>query len=245
MKEVWLGFTTLNSQIQTLIIILVVLLVIYLIKKGVLDLILKKFLGKKEIKADVKAHEVCPHFPSLVSMMRDAMYKNIKIYALKTQETVYDQMNIFENTLDDIIKIRKSNYLTLYKTEKKIKIDGILNHIQVKYYISLLKGSRDPLEAVVLKYMKENHFLEKSEIEFTVYKAERGEKILQEWNEYFDDEYDSDDFDVSREKLYLSDKACDDKIIAKLNLFFDKARMVSKENNKKIKKLEAEIKPFM
>ena len=249
MDTLLLWFAALNLYLQFFIIALVAVFIGYLIKLGLIDLLLKKYLGKKEIKKEIKTgvqvHETCPHFPSLVLMMREAMYKNIKIYAIKTEETIYDQINIYENTFDDIFKILKSNYLTLFRTEKKIKADGILNHIEVKLYLSLLREAKEPMKKLTIKYMKENHFLEKTEAEYLAYKIERAEDYQQAMSEYFDNVYNSNDFFISREKLYKSNMLCIDKINVKIFAFFDKARIVSKNNQKRIKKLEAEIKPFI
>lgn len=248
--EFMTAFATLNQSVQTLILAFAAILTVYLIKLGVIDLLLKKFLGKKspkkpEVKPGVQAHEDCPHFPSLVLMMREAMYKNIKMYSIKIEQTIYDQLNLFEDLFDDLFKIYKSDYLTLYKTKKKIKADGILNHIQVKFYLSLLRESKTDMKKLTIKFMKENHFLEKTEVEFLTYKVERAEDYIQALSEHFDDVYNSDDFDVSREALYKSNMLCVDKVNAKIFSFFDKVRIVSKNNQKKIKKLESEIKEFL
>jgi hypothetical protein len=245
MKDFWLGFTAMNVTIQMIIIFLVLALVLYLIKKGIVDLILKKYFGKTETKTGLLAHETCQHFPSLVGLMQEAMYKNIQIYSIKTGETIYDQINVFENTFDHIFKIMKSNYLSLYKTEKKIKSDGILNEIQVKYYISILRGSFNSMKNLAKKFMKENHFIEKTPIEFKLYKKERIADFQMAMSEYLDDEYDSAIFDISREKLYSANMLCADKINDEYDRFFDRALDISKASQKKIKKLESEIKDFV
>jgi len=230
-------------QLPAIVQTVIVLAVYSLIKGGYIT---SKFIVKKKKNiGSISDHSECKNFPSLVVMMKDAMYKSSKIQTIKREDTIYDQVNIFENIFEDIFKILKSNYLTLYKNEKSIPIDGILNHIEVKYYLSILRNSQKSLKQLTIKFMKENHFLAKSEAEFRSYIIERSEDYQQALSEYLDYEYDSQNFAVSREKLYKSNMKCMDKINNKLEEFFYKVRDVTISNQKEITALESEIKPFV
>lgn len=240
-SEIIAAFEGLHLIIQILIIIVIT----YLLKTGIIELPLKQYQKKKAINKPFEIHSKCAHFPSLVKMIQDALYKSSKIQTIKREDTIYDQINIFNDLFEDIFKILKSNYLTLYKNHNNVPIDGLLNNIQIKYYLSILRNSHSDFKKLTIKFMKENHFIEKSETEFRTYIAERSEDYQQALTEYLDGEYDSNIFNVSRERLYKSNMKCIDKINVKIEEFFYKVRDVSIKNQKKISDLEAEIKDFV
>lgn len=154
-------------------------------------------------------------------------------------------MNEVDELFTDVREILKSNYLTLYRKKKDLDISGLLNEMEVQFYIALIDSSENMLKGLSRRFLKKNHFLDKSEEEFRLYVSKRAEDYQRSFSSYMDEKYNSNMFAVSREELYeWNMEVCYPQILRKVEEFFYRARTISLEKREKVKSLEEQIKDF-
>jgi len=166
-----------------------------------------------------KTHEGC----SLQSDMLKNIEKQSTIIRVKYIDTLYEQMSKLEVIHDDIT----------------LKMRSIHNHINVNvkdqnHYSLLVYRMEKDIKSLIRKWFKENHFAERTEMEFKAYTEEKIIQILQRVSFYLDENYNG--FTLTREKLHKEHEK-EFIIYAKLKFkdAFDNARQVSIEKERIIK----------
>lgn len=226
--------------------ILAIFAFIYLVKGGYITV--KWFNNKKkpQYTNDINKHAQCANFPSIILIVKNAIAKMARVQFIEINVTISEQMTEFDDLYVDFKKIFKSNYMTLYRKKTKKPKAGILKEKDVQHYIDILSGMESQLKGITRRFLKKNHFLEKSEEEFRLYIDERSEDYQNEISEILDDRYDSDIFIVSREELYESNiNNCRVELRNKVEKFFYKVRTISLEKKAEVKKLEEDIEEFV
>jgi len=116
----------------------------------------------------------------------------------------------------------------------------------VQNYINLLGSSDTLLKGMTRRFLKKNHFIEKSDEEFRIYISERTEDYQRAFSQYLDEHYSSSHYTVSREELFESNFAnCVPEMSKKIDTFFYRIRAIAKSQQEKVEKLEADIKDFI
>lgn len=131
-----------------------------------------------------KSHEGC----SLQSNMLKNIEKQSTIIRIKYIDTLYEQMSKLEVIHDDIT----------------LKMRSIHNNINVNlkdqhHYSLLVYRMEKDIKSLIRKWFKENHYAERTELEFKAYSDEKITQILQRVSFYLDENYVG--FKISREVL--------------------------------------------
>ncbi len=221
-------------------------ILVYLVIKGIVKLP-SWIRTKKEPKqtTGINSHMSCANWPSLVLLVRNAINKSAEIQRILMNETISEQMNEVDELYDDFRNILKANYLTLYRKIDNREIGGLLNEKDVQHFISILDSMQSMLKGLSRRFLKKNHFIEKSEEEFRLYIDERTEDYQSAISSFLDERYDSSVFKISREELYESHMTiCKPKLQKKVERFFYKIRSISLEKREKVQSLEKEIGEF-
>lgn len=201
---------------------------------------------EKNSRGDLTDHSSCVNFPSLLLLVKNAIDKMAEIQRIQINITISEQMTEFDDLFIDFRKILKSNYMKLYREKSGKSVSGLLNEKDVQHYVSILMALESPLKGVTRRFLKKNHFVEKSEEEFKNYILERTEDYQNEIGDYLDEHYDTNHFLISREELFDSNmKNCREELYKKVDKFFYKVRTISKEKQNEIIKLEEHIEDFV
>ena len=155
-----------------------------------------------------------------------------KVWNIKTKETLFEQMNIVEVVHASIMFTLKKAYLNLNVTDK---------HAQ--HYELITQDAQKECKNIIRKWLKENHYTDRTEQEFDMYVSEKIDLLLEIVTYHFDLKYKDDFFEISRENLFNTNSA---KVIPvardKWRKMFYDCRDVSRKNEERIKTLEKECK---
>ncbi len=215
----------------------------YLITKGIIKIpiLVKK---KKKLKSDslLALHENCPNFTSITVILERVMEKSDKIFRIKYGETLYEQMNDAELMWADTKDTLKDNFAKTFEEENKGDASKEEKLFAIKYYSLTIDNMEVEMLGLIRRWMRKNHFVEKSEIEYQAYIEEKTEQLHHKMSRLFDDRYDEDVLLVDREMLRNTMTSRSMPIISKrVQKFFLRARAVSIEKAKVIEKIEGEI----
>lgn len=228
--------------------VFIIVAILYGLQKGLFDTLIDKIKGNKKPKEHnhkVESHSACNNFPSLKLLVKNAIDKAAQIQYILLNETLSDQMNEVDELFVDIREILKSHYMTLYRTKKDIDIAGLLNEIEVLFYITIVDSSEGMLKGLSRRFLKKNHFLDKSEEEFRIYVSKRAEDYRQAFSSYLDERYNSAMFTISREELFeWNMEMVYPNVLRKVEEFFYRVRTISLEKRQKVKELEEQIRDF-
>lgn len=147
--ELWRDFKTTPLLWQIVLVSLVIIGVI----SGVLKI---PFINIK-----INKNKKC------IGVNCSAIAKHIKIWKIKTQETMYEQLSIAEVINSDITMKMISIYTEL--TDDRISIDIYSNSVTLLEY---------DIRGLQKKWFKENHFTDKTETEFSLYIDEKITHII-------------------------------------------------------------------
>ena len=156
--------------------------------------------------------------------------KALKIWMIKTKQTLYEQMNVVEATHSAILFKMKSIYNTLSYEQK-----------DRQHYALLVDSIEKECKSFIRKWCKENHLTSKSATEFNVYKEEKIKFLIELVILELNNNYTNDKFNTTREALQKQNEL---QLIqfsqVTWNKMFDNIREVSRANEKLISKLEKE-----
>lgn len=157
------------------------------------------------------------------------------------RDIILQQMNYAEEKIEELRILlcknyskRLSNILNCSVIKAKEHKDYKLYRLVV-YHILLQKIK----DGVIKKALKENHFLEMSDAEFSQYKNRKQELIIEKISEWLDTLY-SDDTLISREELFNINENIKHDTLAIIRTIFDNAKHISATYNDKINECVAE-----
>ena len=155
-------------------------------------------------------------------------------------------MNEADELFIDIRDILKSNYLKLYRQYNNDEISGLLQKKEVRCYLSMLDNTENLLKGMTRRFVKKNHFLEKTDAEFRIYLTERSEDYQKATSGYLDEHYSTSHFKISREELFESNmRECIPTINKKIETFFYRIRDIARVKQEKVDNLRDQIKDFI
>lgn len=153
-----------------------------------------------------------------------------KVWFIRSIETLYEQMNIFEVAHSSIMFSLKKAYLELTTNEN-----------DNQHYELITQEAQKECKGNIRKWLKENHFSSRTQTEWEVYKKEKINLLLEIVTYHFDLKYKDTYFKISRSKLSEKNKQVVVPVaIEKWNKAFDDCREVSIKNELKIKDLEGD-----
>ena len=151
-----------------------------------------------------------------------------KIWFIKSIETLYEQMNVFEVA-----------HLSIMFSLKKAYLDLTTNEKDNQHYELIVNDAQKECKGNIRKWLKENHLSTHSETEWAVYKKEKIALLLEIVAYHFDLKYKDSYFSITRASLLEKNTSIVIPIaIEKWNKAFDDCRAITKANELKIKNLE-------
>ena len=171
-----------------------------------------------------------PFIPVGNNYKRNPIDKALKIWNIKTKQTLYEQMNVVEVIHANLTF--KMN--ALYNTTEA-------NESDKQHYKLLTERMEKECKSFVRKWCKENHFTSRSDTEFCVYISEKVDFLIELVIVELDKSYTDNKFSIPREVIHELNV---DRLIPyakeKWRKMFYDVREVSKANEKLIKQLEDE-----
>jgi len=216
---------------------LLTIMVIFLIYRGIINIpfILKK---KKKPGTILGLHSDCKNFSSFISILDKAMRDTSEIMHIKYIETVYDQMNLVEESWRRIRVDLKQAFV-------KNLSDNISEHhkqdAKVCYNLVIDKIGRDMI-GLMRKWIKRNHFTEKTEIEFQTYIGERVKDLEEFFTIAIQDVYVPDQMlvDLKQLRKFSVEKVMPE-ISREIFSLFTKIRIVAIEKEAEIQKIKEKL----
>lgn len=155
---------------------------------------------KKKTSDSADPHESCPHKIHLMSMIQSATNATALMIKIDRYDTVREQMNTAEAALETLESQFKKEYIKIMKANDFVLLD-MVGSKDYKHYEEILGNVSLEIKEVLKLWFKENHFIERSDEDFSAY-VESKLKILQgKMAEILDLKYASTQFGVSREML--------------------------------------------
>ena len=161
---------------------------------------------------------------------RKPIDRALKIWMIKTKQTLYEQMNIVE-----VIHANLTFKMNALYSETKA------NESDKQHYKLLTERMEKECKSFVRKWCKENHFTSRSDTEFCVYISEKVDFLIELVIIELNKSYTDNKFSVSREAIHDINE---DRLIPyakeKWRKMFYDIREVSKTNEALIQRLENE-----
>ncbi len=216
-------------------------MVIFFIYRGGVNLLpkLKKTDQKSKDAKDLFAvHQNCKNYSSLLIILERAMQDASDIMHIRYIETIYDQMNLAEESWRRIRMILRQGFVENLDEDLE---DGLKQDAKVCYNLVLDKIGKD-LIGLLRKWVKRNHFTEKSDLEFQSYITERLRDLTEFFSIAIQDVYVPEimKFDLERLRNFNLEKLMPE-IGKEIVSFFTKARIIAAEKEKKIDKIKNRI----
>ena len=208
------------------------LFIAYFVYKGIIKI---KWLNIKGINKD-NPHLNCIHnksFNEIIARSIDlASDRAFKIAHIKFIETIYYQMaeaHLAWITVGDILK---DNF---YCQITKIEITVIAKEKAIIHYNMIIDKMEKDIMDIIRGWMKNNHFIEKSEIEFQSYIEDKIKVLIPKISNIIDHGFNRSILCIDMHQLHESALECMPKIGSVAAIFFHKARAISIEKQKLIK----------
>lgn len=153
---------------------------------------------KLGIKSKPKTHEECELFPEHLAQLKDERSIGERITLIKYKDTIYEQMTKVSKYAEKAHKIIYDNYVSLLpenglsETQRKAALVS---------YRKDLKIAIDETRGFLRKAVKENHFTEKTDVEFNAYTVEKIQEANDKISEVLDAYYLQSVCIVDREEL--------------------------------------------
>lgn len=170
------------------------------------------------------------------AIVDNAIRRAIEIFTLKEYKTLTAQMLCVEKTTDIIKSLILDNF------QDMPQLDGQKNKGRdIRAFSKIIEYTFIETKATMKEWIRSNHILSRSELEFKVYVKETVRGLLVQVSSIIDKEYLSDDFIVDRETLKKHNIGTLTAQIADLlqTMLFT-IRDIAIEKDKEIKELEAE-----
>lgn len=187
----------------------------------------------------LEQHENCPLYPDHMEHIKLEKSKTERIMEIRYLLTVYDQMSLVEVFGDKIRDMLTDKYIELLG-----KINGISERQQsdaLEIYRLIVDSVIDEARGYLRRYIKRNHILEKTEIEFQNYIHSRSEELQKLIKKCIDRKYLKSQLIVDRKELYDENlKMFYESIQVMLADMFVEIRSISAKYAEKIEEIEKE-----
>jgi len=214
----------------------------FLVYRGYINI--PAFLKRKKADAPTDPtdltgiHRSCVNYSSLLIILERAIKDSDEIIQIKYIETVYDQMNLAEEYWSRIRMQLREAFVSL--------LDPSLSSKQAQdakiCYNLILDKLGGELLGLIRKWIKRNHFLEKSEIEFKAYIDQRVGDLEEFFSISIQDIYMPSGIQVDIETLRTFNiEQVMPGIAKELADFFMRARAISAEKAAKIASIKSKL----
>lgn len=234
------------AEANVLTQILALLIVVYMVIKGIIKVPFIPIGNKKVGNGQVADHSACSQFPSLRLLVISAIEKSAEIQRIQINDALAEQMNEADDLFVDVRDILRAHFLKLFRAVRGGELAGLLEEPEVHHYVSILDNTETMLKEMTRRYLKLNHFIEKSDEEFRLYIEKRTEDYQKAVSRYLDEHYETSSFTISREELFDSNmQVCLAEIAKKVTDFFYRVRTIAIEKQEQVENLRNDIKEFL
>lgn len=191
----------------------------------------------KLIKSGEKEEAGRAYSKSDIRVMIDSAIKRaILIFSLKEYKTLQDQMSCVEKATLMIKSIIIDNFQ---------EMKGLKDHPDrgrdIRAYLKIIHFTMGEAKETLKGWIKSNHLLERTDIEFQVYVKETVRNLLLQVSSTIDEEYFSEDFIIDRAVLKKHNvEKMTSEISEILSSLLMTIRDIAEDKQKQIKELEAE-----
>lgn len=239
----WTSALIAIQQMDPIVAVMATIMTIYFLYKSGSNII-PKIIGKKKIEEKctlLDAHKNCINYPSVANILERVMEKSDRIFRIRYQETLYEQMNDAELLWDAARDDLMANFLLVLKDQ-----DFVITKAEIPSALFIYSKIIDSMEVDVLgvirRWMRKNHFIDKSEIEYDQYIEEKIELLHDKIVRLFDESYNDDKLLIERSLLRDSfDIKYFASIQKRARIFFLKAKATAHESARRIAEIEEEI----
>jgi len=202
--------------------------------------------NKKSKSNDVfKTHIKCEYWPNLKNLIVKAIDKGMMIQRIKINEAIAEQMAEADELFVDIKDIIRDNYFKLYKEFRGGEVSGLLDEPDVNKYDVLLDSSESMFKGMTRRYMRKNHFIDKSDEEFRIYIDRRTEDYQKALSKYLNERYLTAHYHIAREVVFESNiRNCMPEVKQKVSIFFYRVREIARAKQLLIDELEEHLEAF-
>ncbi len=201
--------------------ILLSIVAIYGIYKGII------IIPWLNIKNDKKKnpHLKCKYYSDLNKLIQKEVERFSKIHELK-KYLIDEQMSSSDKSMINIKNILMDKYKTINPNGRDLRAySKILDYTLSKTKTNKLKP-----------YIVGNHFCDKNEVEFTLYKQTTTRTLMSYHIMCLDEEYYSDDFAMNRQDLMELDEDIMNDIRDEIYRLFDDIRAIAHRYSQELKK---------
>ena len=240
----WASLLLAIQQMDPITAVMATVMIIFFTYRGGANLIpkFKKVKDKKEESHSLlDLHRPCQNFTSFQVIIERVMVKSDQIFRLKYQDTLYEQMNEAELLWDGTKDLLRLNFAKTFDLENP-KLPKEQRFASVDCYSNIIDSVETEILGLIRRWMRKNHFMEKSEIEYETYITEKTKLLYDKMTRLFDDRYNEDRILVKRDviKRTMTENSLPT-VTKNIHAFFLKAKATAREKDKEIKKLEAAI----
>jgi hypothetical protein len=232
MEELAKAFALLLPNSPLLSIIILALILFIILSGGFLLLLLSGKVRMPEIRLKrksvnkLKPHDGCPYNVERMAEAQKAFERGQAIDVLHNQK-VKQSMEEVEITMDKHEKMMTRLFYDVVKEITGVE-DGAMKHPEAVYYKNLVwRALNKDCKDYVRMCIRENHFNEKSEIEFEAYITEQSNEIMEIITEFMDLYYNP--VLISHEALFKKNQTIIPIMLADISKMFYRIRAISAE----------------
>lgn len=229
------------SPVEAMLSTIMVIYFFYRSGANFIPFLKSKSKKKCDDESLIGLHKDCKNFASFGVILEKVMGKSDKIFRIRYQETLYDQMNEAELMWDTVRDLLIENYLAVLNSHELVITKAEINSA-VYFYGKLIDGMEVDILGVVRRWMRKNHFADKAPIEYEAYINDKTKLLRDKVMRLFDESFDETRFLLPRSEIrdafatnYLNT------VEKGVHTFFLKAKATAEENLKRIKEIEEEI----
>lgn len=230
--DIW----NLISNADPIALILATIMIIIGVYKGVIKI---KWLKLPRLNKD-DPHFNCQHnksFNETISRaIESASDKAFEIARIKFIETIYYQMVEAHLTWITVGDILKDNF---YKQIEQTTVKNEDKQKAIIHYNMMIDKMEKNIMDILRGWMKKNHFIEKSEVEFQCYIEDKVKILIPKISSIIDHGFNRSILCIDMHDLHESALECMPQISAAATTFFHKARSISIDKKKLIDAIKA------
>ncbi len=182
-------------------------------------------------------HLKCPNNKSFNEAITRNIEKTVEIAKIQFVDTLKFQMAEAESVWIEISDILKDNY---WKQATKHGLKNGERETAVAYYNLLIDYIKSDVMDILRGWMRSNHFIDKSEVEFQSYTQDKIKRLIPKISDAIDHGFNRTVLKVDMHDLHQSALECMPRIGILAKEFFLKARAISVDMKKLMDKIKEE-----
>lgn len=240
----WVNLLAAIQQMDPIVAVMATVMTIYFLYKSGSNIIPKVLGKKKPLKNSglMDLHRNCANSTSIAVILERVMDKSDKIFRIRYQETLYEQMNDAELMWDNSRDALMENFLKVLNDDPDVLPTKNEINASVFLYGKIIDSMEVDILGIVRRWMRKNHFADKTSIEYEAYIDDKTKLLHDKVVRLFDESYNEDRLLTPRldvKKAFDADHMSE--VNKGIRTFFLKAKATAEESARRIAVLEEEI----